>query len=310
MKLKNITEQLNFTLFGDSAAEIFSLKYAHEADEKSLAVAYSDKDVIKTAATSVLTAPRVLPAGKNFLYCGFGEIGGAVAKVARLLIEEGIYKDYEKPFAQTANNGSMFGQNFSAGEGTFIAPFVSVGENVTVGKNCKIESNVFIGSDTQIGDNVIIRSGTRIGVNCHYHYEEHGKQKSFCGVGKLIIGDNVEIGCNTVIQRGTLSDTIIGAGTIIGNLVEIAHDVKIGEDCLIVSQVGICGNVEIGKRVKIFGQAGIVDWAKIGDGVTVMSKTRVTKNIRASKKVSGMFCRDHSTELKMIAKMEKLLKGD
>ena len=86
MKLKNITEQLNFTLFGDSAAEIFSLKYAHEADEKSLAVAYSDKDVIKTAATSVLTAPRVLPAGKNFLYCGFGEIGGAVVKVARLLI--------------------------------------------------------------------------------------------------------------------------------------------------------------------------------------------------------------------------------
>ncbi|MBR3746498.1 MAG: UDP-3-O-(3-hydroxymyristoyl)glucosamine N-acyltransferase, partial [Selenomonadaceae bacterium] len=117
----------------------------------------------------------------------------------------------------------------------------------------------------------------------------------------------VEIGSNTVIQRGTFSDTIIGAGTIIGNLVELAHDVKIGEDCLIVSQVGICGNVTIGKRVQIFGQAGISNWVTIGDDAIVLAKSLVTKNIRAGQKVSGMFAREHRDELKHLAKLKKVI---
>ena len=303
LTLREIAEALDYSVAGDSDIKIFSLKYSHEAGENSLAVAYSDKDVINTSAKAVLTAPRILPAGKTFLYCGFGEISAAVVKVAKILIDAGIYPDYEKNFVQPSND-------FKFGEGTFIAPFVSVGENVTIGKNCYIGANVFIGAGTQIGDNVKILSGSQIGVNCHYHYKERGKQKSFCGVGRLIIGDGVEIGANCVIQRGTLSDTIIGAGTIIGNLVEIAHDVKIGEDCLIVSQVGICGNVEIGNRVEIFGQAGIADWVKVGDGAKIMSKSGVTKNIRAGKKVSGMFCRDHNKELKRIAKINRIIKGE
>ena len=308
--LREIARELDYSIAGDSELEINSLKFANDADEKSLAVAYSDKDVINTNAKAVLTAPRVMTVDKTFMYCGFGEIDSAVVKVAKFLIREKIYPDYEKTFAQDLINGSMFGKNFVIGEGTFIAPFVSVGENVIIGRNCKIESGVFIGSDSKIGDNVIIRSGSRVGVNCHYHYNLRGKQKSFCGIGRLIIGDGVEIGCNSVIQRGTLSDTIIGAGTIIGNLVEIAHDVKICEDCLIVSQVGICGNVEIGRHVEILGQAGIVNWVKIGDNSKIMAKSCVTKNVRAGSKVSGMFSRDHTKELKRIAKIDRLIKGE
>ena len=310
IRLADIAEKLNFDIAGNSDLEISSLKYANEADENSLAVAYSDKDVLNTAAKAVLTEPRIIPAGKIFVYCSFGNMGAAIAEVAKILIKEKICPDYEKPFPKTLKDNSTFGKNFLIGEGTFIDSFVRVGENVTIGKNCKIESGVYIGSDTCIGDNVIIRSGTRVGVTCHYHYEENGRQKSFCGVGRLFIKDRVEIGCNTVIQRGTLSNTVIGAGTIIGNLVEIAHDVKIGENCLIVSQVGICGNAEIGNGVKIFGQAGVVEWAKIGDGATVMSKTRVTRNIRNGETVSGLFSRPHSKELKRFAKIEKLIKEE
>ena len=310
IRLRDIAAELDFATSGDDEAEFFSLKYAHEADENSLAIAYTDKDVRNTAAQSVLTKPRLVPVEKNFLYCDFNDLNVAIIKVARLMIAEGIYPDYDKTFPQTFKDNSMFGTNVEVGEGTIIAPFVSVGENVKLGKNCRIDSGVFIGSGTQIGDGVKILSGSRVGVNCHYHYEADGKQKSFCGVGRTIIGDGVEIGANTVIQRGSFSDTMIGAGTIIGNLVEIAHDVKIGADCLIASQVGIAGNATIGDRVQIFGQAGVKDWVMIGEGAIILSKSGVTKNIRAGKKISGMFAREHSDELKRFAKLKKIIEEE
>ena len=307
IKLSDIATRLGFAFFGDGEQKIFSLKYAHEADENSLAIAYTEKDILKTAAQNILTEPRLLPVKKNFIYSSFHGLNEAIIKIARLMIDEGIYPDYEKIFPQIQSNGSMFGASVEVGEGTFIAPFVSVGENVRLGKNCRVEAGVFIGSGTQIGDGVKILSGSRVGVNCNYHYEINGRYKNFCGVGRTIIGDGVEIGANTVIQRGTFSDTVIGAGTVIGNLVEIAHDVKIGAACLIVSQVGICGNVTIGERVQIFGQAGIADWVTVGDGVTIFSKSRATKNIRAGKKVSGLFGREHAEELKQLAKLKKII---
>lgn len=291
IRLRELASELAFAFYGDGEFEIAALKYAHEADENSLAIAYSDRDILQTAAQVVLTEPSLLPLQKNFLYCGFHELNEAIIRIARLMIAEGVYPDYEKTFEQTAKGGSMFGANVEVGAGTIIAPFVSVGENVRLGKNCRIEAGVFIGSGTRIGDGVKILSGSRVGVNCHYHYAVAGKQKSFCGVGRTVIGDGVEIGANTVIQRGSFSDTVIGAGTIIGNLVEIAHDVKIGAACLIVSQVGICGNVTIGDRVQIFGQVGIKDWVTVGDGAIILAKSGVTKNIRAGKKVLGTFLR-------------------
>ena len=302
LRLRDIAAKFNFAIAGNNELEISAIKYAHEANKNSLAIAYSDKEIINTNAQAVLTEPRVLPVAKTFLYSGFNELSATIVKIAKLFIAEGIYSDYEKNFPQTLKNGAMFGENITVGEGTFIASFVSVGENVTIGKNCRVDAFVFIGSGTVIGDNVKILAGSRVGVNCHYHYEHGGRHESFCGVGRTIIGNGVEIGANTVIQRGSFSDTVIGAGTIIGNLVEIAHDVKIGADCLIVSQVGLCGNVTIGNRVQIFGQAGIKDWVTVGDGAIIFAKSGVTKNIKAGQKVSGMFSREHRTELKRLAK--------
>lgn len=302
LRLRDIAAEFNFTVVGDGDFEISALKYANEADEHSLAIAYTDKEVMNTAAQAVLTEPRVLPVAKSFIYSYFNELNSAILKIARLFIAEGIYPDYEKNFPQTLKDNSMFGANVTVGEGTVIAPFVSIGEDVTIGKNCRVESGVFIGSGTVIGDGVKILAGSRVGVNCHYHSEIYGRHESFCGVGRTIIGDGVEIGANTVIQRGSFSDTVIGVRTIIGNLVEIAHDVKIGADCLIVSQVGICGNVTIGNRVQILGQSGIKNGVTVGDNVIILAKSGVTKNIRAGQKVSGMFSREHRAELKRLAK--------
>lgn len=310
IRLSDIAEALDYEIVGDGEHEITSLCYVDEADENSLAVAYSIKEVQQTKAQSVLLKAALVPTNKTLIYCGFEDVSVALAKVVRLMIEAGLYPDYEKPIEQTPRGGSMFGANVAIGDGTTIAPFVSVGDDVVIGRNCRIESNAFIGSGSRIGDDVIIRAGARIGVNCHYHYKSAQRHESFCGVGRTILKRGVEIGSNTVIQRGTLSDTVIGDGTLIGNLVEIAHDVKIGVGCLIVSQVGISGKVTIGDGAEIYGQAGVTNGISIGDGAIIFAKAGITHNVKPQKKVSGMFAREHSQELKARAKLRKLLREE
>ncbi|MBR4695471.1 MAG: hypothetical protein IKO94_05260 [Selenomonadaceae bacterium] len=302
LRLKDIAERFGWEIGGNGDFEVHSICYADEAKEDSLAVIYSDREAKSTMAGAVLTAPRLMDSEVNFIRCGFGEIGGALAKVARMMVEEGICPDYEKRPAQINRDGAMVGEECRIGVGTVIEPFASIGDHVTIGKNCRIGSGVFIGSGCEIGDDVTILAGSRIGVNCHYHYEEKSRHWGFAGIGRTIIQDGAEIGANTVIQRGSISDTIIGKGTVIGNLVEIAHDVKIGDGCLIVSQVGICGNAVIGNRVQIYGQAGIAEWVRIGDAAVILAKSAVTKNLKAGVKVSGMFARDHREELRRLAK--------
>ena len=317
MLIRELAQQAKCVYIGDDFAEVYSLKYAGEADENSLAVAFSSKDVRGTKAFAVLAEPsipagervRLYPRAKNVVYCNTGGFHGAILRVARAMIDAGIYYDYEQPFAQYEKGGVCYGINVSVGEGTFISPLVYIGENVQIGSDCVIESGVFIGSNTAIGDGVIIRAGSRIGVNCNYHCKCGSWYRNFCGVGRLIIGNEVEIGANTVIQHGTLSDTIIGNGTVIGNLVEIAHDVKIGAGCLIISQVGICGNVTIGDGVQVYGQAGIANFVKIGDGAVILAKSAVTKDVRAGQKISGIFGRDHAAELKNLARFRRLGNG-
>lgn len=310
IRLRDIAEALNYDVIGDASLEVTSLRYADEADENSLAVAFSTKDVTKTKARAVLLKTALVPTNKTLVYCGFEGASGALVQVARLMIDVGIYPDYDSPIAQNPRGGSMFGANVEIGEGTMIAPFVNVGEDVVIGRDCRIEPHVFIGSGTRIGDDVIIRSGARIGVNCFYHYKTLNHHESFCGVGRTIIGRGVEIGGNTVIQRGTLSDTVVGDYTLIGNLVEIAHDVKIGVGCLIVSQVGISGNVTIGDGVDIYGQAGIASGLTIGDEAVIFAKSGITRNVASGSKVSGMFGREHFQELRARAKLRKLLREE
>lgn len=305
IRLKDIAAECGWGYGGDGDFAVHKLRYAEEADQDTLAVAYSERDVESTKGGAILTEPRLILAEKNFIRCNFHEIGAALAKVGRIMVSAGLYPDYEQKPKQQNTDGAMVGVDAQIGKETVIEPFVSIGEDVVIGKHCRLEAGVFIGSGSRIGDNVTILAGSRIGVNCHYHYYEEGRHKGFIGLGRTIIRSGVEIGANTVIQRGSLSNTIIGENTVVGNLVEIAHDVKIGNGCLIVSQVGICGRVVIGDGVQIYGQAGINERVHIGDGAVVLAKSVVTKNISAGRKVSGMFARDHVTELRNLAKTKK-----
>lgn len=303
LRLEEIAWALGLELVGDGALEVDGLKYAQEACESSLALARTEAEARQTRARAVLTKTR-LTGDKSYLYSR--EIGAAAWLVARLLIAAGIYPDYEKAYEQRLREGVAIGANVEVGEGSRIGAFTSIGENVRIGRNCRIESGVYIGSGTEIGDGVKIGSGARVGVNCFFRFVAGRWRKSFAGVGVAKVGAGVEIGANTVIHRGSLSDTIIGAGTLIGNLVEIGHDVKIGAGSLIVSQVGICGNARLGERVEVYGKAAIAPWIKVGDGATVLMSSAVTKNVGAGQTVSGQYAREHRQELKRRAILNRL----
>lgn len=309
MKAEELCKALGLELAGDGAREIQRVDFADDADEHALAVVRSERETLATRAQVVLSEPRVVLTDKTILYCSYGELSAMWVQAVRVLMEAGLYADYDRPPIQMMQPGGwMCGEGTVIGRGTEIAPFVSIGDDVRIGTDCRIASGVVIGSGTVLGDHVTLRAGVKVGVPALWHYVEGGRQKLFSGVGRCILGNDVQVGCNTVIQRGTLSDTVIGDGTVIGNLVELAHDVEVGEGALILSQTGICGRAEIGPGVCIMGQAGVDERVRIADHATILARSMVTKHVKARQIVSGIFSREHRKEMRFQARMRRMTK--
>lgn len=302
MKLSELAKKCEYEYCGPDR-EISSIRFAGCADTDSIAITNSERDIEQTKAMCVLTRPVILSTDKSLLFVS-DSIELASVKVANILYEHKI-KEIFGVISYKRTNNYYCGDDVVIGKRTYIAPDVYIDSNVVIGDDCVIGPNIKIGSDTNIGNNVRIAMGSSIGANSFYHYFEDGL-KEFPGVGGTIIEDNVCVGNNTIIQRGTFSDTRIGTNSKIGNLVDVGHDVCIGSNCKIVSQSGIAGNVSIGDFVQIFGQAGIANNVRIGDYATVMAKSLVSKNVSSHKTVSGIYAREHTEELKIKAKIRKL----
>jgi UDP-3-O-[3-hydroxymyristoyl] glucosamine N-acyltransferase len=192
------------------------------------------------------------------------------------------------------------------GDNTIIRPHTCIGDSCKIGANCHIYPQVTLIENVEIGNNVIIHSGTIIGSEGFGFIGENGTYRKIPQIGKVIIGDNVQIGANVTIDRATFGKTWIKDGTKIDNLVQIAHNVEIGKNCIIVGQVGICGSVKLGDGVILAGQVGITDHLSIGDGVKVAAKSVVTKSVAAGKFVSGYPARDHNEEKRIKASVVRL----
>lgn len=185
-----------------------------------------------------------------------------------------------------------FGKNFlidksaSVGDKTNIGNNVIIKNNVKIGRNCNIGSNVII-ENSIIGDNVFIKSGTLIGqIGFGFGFDKK-KRIRFPHIGRVVIENDVQIGSLCTIDRGSLSDTIIGEHSSIDNQVQIAHNVKIGCYCTIAAQCGIAGSTIIGNYVKIGGQSGISGHLKIGNNVQIGGKSGVISDIEDNKIVMG-----------------------
>lgn len=172
------------------------------------------------------------------------------------------------------------------GQGTVISHGASIGDNVQIGTNCYIHANAAI-SNAIIGNDCIIHHGAAIGQDGFgFAFNGSGYTK-VPQLGRVIIGDDVEIGANTTIDRGAAPDTIIGKGTKIDNLVQIAHNVKIGNCTVIAAQVGISGSTEIGSYCVIGGQVGIAGHLKIGNKVQIAAQSGVMRDIGDGEVIGG-----------------------
>ena len=166
------------------------------------------------------------------------------------------------------------------GDGTHIGARTTVAPDVVIGKNCKIHANVTIRSGVTLGNNVEVQSGTVLGSDGfgYVRDDETGRYEKFPQVGRLEIGDNVEIGANVTVDRGALDATVIGRGVKIDNMVHIGHNVTIGENVVIAAQTGISGSVVIERDAIIAGQVGIADHVRIEEGVILGAQCGVPSN--------------------------------
>mgnify|MGYP001216331610 FL=1 len=190
----------------------------------------------------------------------------------------------------TISETAVIGEDCQIDAGVVIGPFVKIGKGCSIGSNVTIGENVHIGQNTWIGPNASI-SHAELGVDCVIYPGARIGQPGFGfeidasgpidmpQLGLVKIGDNVEIGANTTVDRGAGPDTIIGNGTRIDNLVQIGHNVRLGNNCVIVAQVGIAGSTTIGNNTVIAGQSGLAGHINIGNNVQIAAQSGVTKSL-------------------------------
>lgn len=196
---------------------------------------------------------------------------------------------------------------------------VVVGEGVEIGEDTHLFPHVTVYAGTMVGRRVVAHSGVRLGSDGFGFVFAKGTHQKIPHVGRCIIEDDVEIGANTTIDRGSIDDTVIGAGTKIDNLVMIAHNVRVGRLCLIVAQTGISGSTRLGDGCVIGGQAGIAGHLQIGDRARVGAQAGVIGDVPAGETWSGYPARPHREALRaqsalfklagMMRRLEKLLGG-
>jgi UDP-3-O-[3-hydroxymyristoyl] glucosamine N-acyltransferase len=239
-------------------------------------------------------APRA-PAGMALLLSG--DPYRAYAMVAQAFypvppveasIAPNAYVDSSAKLSQPVqvDPGAYVGPNAEIGAGTRIGPNAVIGEGVVLGENCTIGANASV-SHALVGNRVSIYAGVRIGQDGFGFAMGPKGHLKVPQLGRVVIEDDVEIGANATIDRGAGPDTVIGAGSKIDNLVQIAHNVRLGRGCVIVSQVGISGSTKLGDFVVAAGQAGITGHLTIGSGAQIAAQSGVMRDIGPGEKVGG-----------------------
>lgn len=255
----------------------------------------------ETRAVAAIVDDEKLLNGKDGIVVDNPQL--AISKILDLF----AYKKNAVPkIHQTAivDSSVNLGRNVSIGPYSIVEADVSIGDESSIGMHCIIEegslvgdhstiqSNVTIYHHCTVGNHCLILSGTVIGSRGFGFVTDKDIHHPIPQNGSVIMGDNVEIGANCAIDRGTIGDTVIGNGTKIDNLVQIAHNVKIGKGCLLSGQVGIAGSVEIGDFCIFAGKVGVAHHVKIGKRAIFAAKTGVTKSVPGGKIYSGMPVRE------------------
>lgn len=248
------------------------------------------------ASAIIVHGDLTSPTGKVLIRVANARI--AFAKVLALFFPEPALPAGIHPSAVVARTaqidaGAYIGPNCVIGERAQIASGVIlhagnyVGDECKVGAACVLFPNATLYPRTELGQRVRVHAGAVIGSDGFGYVVDEGVHRKVPQIGNVIVGDDVEIGANATIDRGALGPTVIGKGSKIDNLVQIAHNVRIGEHCIVISQVGIAGSTRLGHRVIVAGQAGLSGHLQIGNNVTIAAQSGVMHNIPDGQTVLG-----------------------
>jgi UDP-3-O-[3-hydroxymyristoyl] glucosamine N-acyltransferase len=309
-----IAKHLGAEVVGDTAAVLKGFAPAENAQTGDLTFAENDDFFARaeqSAATAIIADQRFSSAKKILIRVPNARI--AFAKALALFFPERAYAAGIHPTAVVAASAKV-------DPTAHIGPHCVVGERVKIGARSVLQAGNVVGDDsklsedvnlfpnvtiyprTEIGARVRIHAGAVVGSDGFGYVLDAGVHRKVPQIGNVIIGDDVEIGANVTIDRGALGPTVIGKGTKIDNLVQIAHNVEIGEGSIVIAQVGISGSTKLGKYVILAGQVGLAGHLKIGNQVTVAAKSGVMHDIPDGGKWLGIPAQpDKQTKRQMIA---------
>jgi UDP-3-O-[3-hydroxymyristoyl] glucosamine N-acyltransferase len=319
LTLQEIARLVNGELVGDPKTVITGISGIKEAKEGDITFLANSKYLSllhHTKASAIITSRDISNSSKPLIRTESPSL--AFAKVVSLVLPDDTKRPSGLHPTAIVSPTAKLGKNVAVGaytviddkaqigEGTIIYSGCYIGSNTKIGKDCLIYPHVSIRERIEIGDRVIIHCGTVIGSDGFGFAAVKGVQEKIPQIGTVLVEDDVEIGANVTIDRARFDKTIIGRGTKIDNLVQIAHNVIIGENCIIVAQAGISGSTVLGKNVTLAGQAGLVGHINIGDGAICAAQSGVTKSVPPNTMVSGYPAKPHEVAKRVNACVQSL----
>ena len=321
MKLKQIADHIGGEISGDPEKEITGIAPFEAAAENDITFAATPQFIAKLDkcnAGAVLVSGKSATTGypnQNLVRVSNPQV--SFTRVISLFHPEKNYAEgihhtavtgEEPMFGKGASIGAyvVIGNNVRIGKNTVIRSHCCIGDNVTIGDNCLIHPGVYIGDRAVLGNEVIIHPRAVIGGDGYGFARDGAIHVKIPHIGIVRIGDRVEIGSGTAIDRAVFGETVIDDGVKIDNLVHIGHNVTIGANSLLIAQVGIAGSCKVGANVIMAGQAGMAQHLSIGDNAIAGPQAGIAKDIMPGEIVSGSPALPHRLWLKTSLLIKKL----
>jgi UDP-3-O-[3-hydroxymyristoyl] glucosamine N-acyltransferase len=298
------------------------IRHAASLDDEDLAEALAHAEAEKHAAkvsgraVGLLLAPANLSDGVRVdgaiglvksPKLGFARVAEKLHRVRDFSLTSGIHPSAEIGVGVKIHPTAVIAENVVIGANSSVGPHVAIGPGVVIGGDCEIGAGASL-TCAVIGARALIFPGARIGQAGFGFAEGPGGFVRVPQLGRVLIGDDVEVGANTTIDRGALGDTVIGDGVKIDNLVQIGHNVRVGRHSAFAAQVGIAGSTILGEKVMIGGQGGLADHLRIGDGAQIIAQSGVMSHIPAGEIWGGAPARPKKAWLREAAALARLAK--
>lgn len=320
--VREIAALIKGEVIGDKTAAINGVASIESAGEGELAFAFAKEHLQKleetNAACVVVPKEFDMPTKKTIIKTANPK--EAFIKLLNL---------FNRPERKTPgiHKSAVVSGRSALGKGVYIGPCAVIEDGAAVGDNSVIEAGVFVGKNSRIGDNaliypnvtiyhncfignnVIIHSGTVVGSDGFGFIQKDGIHHKIPQMGKVVIEDDVEIGSNVSIDRATVGETVIGKGTKLDNIIQVAHNVKIGKNVVMAGQSGIAGSAVIEDNVTIAAQVGIKDHVRVGKGAVIAAKSAVKDDVEPGKVVAGIPAKDGREFAKELAAINLLTKN-